>query len=579
MSALVDGPNWQERAAKKRQECANKIPEEWKIPTQLLAELETPFADKKNDLIRAQTIRKSGILTDRELEITEDYQVDDLISALADGSLTSVEVTLAYSKRAALAQQLVSCLTETMFEEARVRAVFLDGQRAQGKLVGPLHGLPISIKDNFNFKGVDSTIGMVSFLDEKSPENSPLVDILLGLGAVLFVKTNVPQTMMTTDSHNNVFDRTLNPWNTKLGPGGSSGGEGALIALRGSPLGVGTDIGGSIRIPAHCCGLYGFRPSAQRVPNGGMRGLNTSGMKFLLSCAGPLSSDLNGIETFFKSVFETEPGRLDSSVLDIPWREVPVKCSTLKIGVVPESSIFPLHPPVRRALTEAVRLLEAQGHQIVQLTEEECRIVESNEIGWSLFGLDQGSQKHLESTGEPPVPAMHYLHKQAEKLMGFYKPSLPDTTSLDPLHKLALLNTHRANLREAYRKMWLEHDLDICIAPPAQTTAVPHDTFGLAPYTTFTNVLDVSQITAATLCSNSNTYRSILLVSYHSGKSASRMPMKALWLMNTNLGLTVNDFEQLKGTPCSIQLFTTTMRDEECLQMAKQIDQCLKNSI
>lgn len=83
-----------------------------------------------------------------------------------------------------------------MFEEARERAVFLDGQRAQGKLVGPLHGLPISIKDNFNFKGVDSTIGMVSFLDEKSPENSPLVDILLGLGAVLFVKTNVPQTMM-----------------------------------------------------------------------------------------------------------------------------------------------------------------------------------------------------------------------------------------------------------------------------------------------------------------------------------------------------------------------------------------------
>lgn len=214
-------------------------------------------------------------------------------------------------------------------------------------------------------------------------------------------------------------------------------------------------------------------------------------MKFILSCAGPLSTDLNGIETFFRSVFDAQPARLDSTILDIPWREVPVK-STLRIGVVPESSIFPLHPPVRRVLAEAVRLLEAQGHQIIHLTEEECRIMQSNEIGWTLFGMDQGSKKHLESAGEPPVSAMHYLMKQAAKIMSFYKPTLPDTTSLDPLHKLALLNTHRAELREAYRKTWLQHDLDICIAPPAQTTAVLHDTFGVAPYTTLTNVLDVS---------------------------------------------------------------------------------------
>lgn len=90
----------------------------------------------------------------------------------------------------------VSCLAETMFEEAQERAQYLDDLRAQGKLAGPLHGLPISIKDNFRFKGRDATIGMVSFLDDVSTENSALVDILLDLGAVLYVKTNVPQTMM-----------------------------------------------------------------------------------------------------------------------------------------------------------------------------------------------------------------------------------------------------------------------------------------------------------------------------------------------------------------------------------------------
>lgn len=87
-----------------------------------------------------------------------------------------------------------------MFTEAQARARYLDDLRAQGKSAGPLHGLPVSIKDNFHYKGTESTIGMVSFLDDVSTENSPLVDILLELGAVLYVKTNIPQTMMVQRS-------------------------------------------------------------------------------------------------------------------------------------------------------------------------------------------------------------------------------------------------------------------------------------------------------------------------------------------------------------------------------------------
>ncbi|KAJ5200773.1 Amidase [Penicillium cf. griseofulvum] len=557
MSSLDGNVPWQGKAAKKRQECASKLPQGWKLSEQFMAGFQAPISELKNDLIRTEAIRKSGILTDRELKITEDYTVISLISALADGTLTSAEVTLAYCKRAALAQQLVSCLTETMFPEAQERAEYLDKLRAQGKLAGPLHGLPVSIKDNFHYKGTESTIGMISFLDEKSSANSPLVDILLELGAVLYVKTNIPQTMMTTDSHNNVFGRTLNPWNTTLGPGGSSGGEGALIALRGAPLGVGTDIGGSVRIPAHCCGLYGFRPSAARVPNGGMRVCTTSGMKFILSCAGPLSSDLGGIETFFRSVFDAQPARYDSTIIDIPWREVYIK-PTLRIGVVPESSIFPLHPPIQRVLAEAIHLLEAQGHHIIYLDEKDCRVMEANEIAWNFFTLDQASQKHLESAGEPPVPAMFYMLKQGEKLRQFYKSSLPEMTTLDRLDKVALLNTRRAELREVYRKLWLQHNLDVCIAPPAQTTAVPHDTFGVAPYTTLTNLLD---------------YPSCILPF---GKVGELDAKESFELDGNQLGAEYN-FEQLEGAPCSIQLFTTTMRDEECLQIAKQIDQCLKS--
>ncbi len=113
--------------------------------------------------------------------------------------------------------------------------------------MGPLHGLPISLKDSFQVKDHPTTIGMIAFLDHKSEANSAVVDLLLDLGAVVYCKTNVPQTLMAPDSHNYVFGRALNPWNTSLGAGGSTGGEGALLAMRGSPLGVGTDIAGMFK--------------------------------------------------------------------------------------------------------------------------------------------------------------------------------------------------------------------------------------------------------------------------------------------------------------------------------------------
>lgn len=107
MDSLDQPPTWPTRVAQKRQERAGKIPPEWRISDEFKATYRMPFSEQTNDLIRTQAIRKSGILTERELEITEDYTVQSLLDALADGTFTSVEVTVAYSKRAAVAQQLV----------------------------------------------------------------------------------------------------------------------------------------------------------------------------------------------------------------------------------------------------------------------------------------------------------------------------------------------------------------------------------------------------------------------------------------------------------------------------------------
>lgn len=255
---------------------------------------------------------RCGILNKQELNITENCDATALLENLASGQFTAVEVTTAFSKRAAIAQQLTNCLTETFFEMARNRARELDDHlAATGKTVGPSHGLPISIKESFSVSGIPTTLGFVSFLD-RPPQatNSALVDVLLAAGAVLYVKTNIPQTMMTADSHNNVFGRVLNPHRLNLGAGGSSGGEGALVAMRGSVLGIGTDIAGSIRIPALCCGVVGSKPSVGRVPYGGQLSGARPGGTGIAPVAGPLCHTVRDAELLLKVVFSTQMRRI-----------------------------------------------------------------------------------------------------------------------------------------------------------------------------------------------------------------------------------------------------------------------------
>lgn len=129
-----------------------------------------------------------------------------------------------------------------------------------------MYGLPISLKDNFYVRGLDTTVGFVAWANDPTPvdKESQLVTLLRAAGAIVLCKTNVPTAMMMAESYNNVFEYTSNPHNTRLSSGGSSGGESSLLALKGTPLGIGTDIGGSVRIPASKTGIYALKPSFGR---------------------------------------------------------------------------------------------------------------------------------------------------------------------------------------------------------------------------------------------------------------------------------------------------------------------------
>lgn len=188
--------------------------------------------------------------------------------------------------------------------------------------------------------------------------------MLLDLGAVLHCKTNLPQSIMTGDSDNNVFGRTLNPRNKLLTAGGSTGGEGVLLALRGSIFGVGTDIAGSIRVPSVCNGVYGFRPSVGLIPHGGVRDLTPPGTDGVRSTVGPMATSLRDCSLFIESILQADTWKYDSSCISIPWigLEPPRK---LRVGVALNDGVFTPSPPVRRGLKHAIDLLG--GNSDIQL--------------------------------------------------------------------------------------------------------------------------------------------------------------------------------------------------------------------
>lgn len=163
---------------------------------------------------------------------------------------------------------ILCSLTEVCFKDALEAAKHLDDYLAQhNEPIGPLHGLVTTLKDQFNAKGYDTTLGYVGRSFAPAEQDATVVKMLKALGAVVVAKTNLPQSIMWCETDNPLWGLTTNPYNRDYTPGGSTGGEAVLIAGGASMLGMGTDIGGSIRIPSHMMGIYGFKPSVSLKRN------------------------------------------------------------------------------------------------------------------------------------------------------------------------------------------------------------------------------------------------------------------------------------------------------------------------
>ena len=298
----------------------------------------------------------------------------EMLREMGAGTLTSERLVTACCARAILAAEQLTCTAEEMYADAIKEARLCDAERAKGKLRGPLHGLPFSVKDQVNVKGYDSTCGLACRVFKPADASAVAVQVWVDAGAIPFVRSNVPQCLMLPESMNAIWGFSRNPFNALRTPGGSSGGEGALIGSRASPLGIGTDIGGSIRIPSAFCGIVGLKPTPQRMSQVGVssefKGGVSDGNIAILPTLGPMARSVEDVELAMRVWCSAMPQR-DPMLPKLGWNSQASSregTRRLRFGVLRYDSFFPPAAPYGRALDSVVAGLKADGHDVVEVT-------------------------------------------------------------------------------------------------------------------------------------------------------------------------------------------------------------------
>lgn len=468
-------PEWKARARKHREYQHSLIRPEWHLNTQ---DDSIDLSDPRNTIQLVEAHLKP-----EERAITSLNQtLSSLQTAIRSRTYSAVQVTEAFCHRAALLQQLTKCLTEIFFESAIQTAREQDEYLARtGELVGPLHGIPLSIKDNHMIKGIDTTMGWVAMVGKPADEDHPGVAQYRKLGAIFYCKTNLPQSMMMSDSYNHLYGQSVNSLDRRYISGGSSGGEAALIGAGGSIVGIGTDIGGSVRIPAALQGLYGLSPTIGRFPNAESR----KGSKYIVPpVAGPMTRDLASLESFMNTYLISEPWTRDPGIHPIPWRPEHISTLTsrpLRIAYLTDDGAVRCHPPIVRAVLDTVSKLTHAGHECISWNARaESLHARAYKLWLAAVLADGGSRMQAlqDMISEPLIPGM---------LVGQPHHHL----SLDT--RVALADDIFA-LQHEYLQLWHELKLDALIAPVTQWVALKPKVWVKADmyvgYTSFVNLLN-----------------------------------------------------------------------------------------
>ena len=331
--------------------------------------------------LRAEAAAASKIPDD--ILFTSAKKIAALIKAR---KVSSTEVVSAYIKRIEAVNPKLNAVVFPIFERALSEAKFADEATAKGKSFGPLHGVPCTMKDSHEVQGVVSTGGTLGRKGYIPARDATYVARVRAAGAIILGKTNTPELTLSGQTTNLIYGKTHNPYKLGFQPGGSTGGGASIIAAGGSPFDIGTDFGGSIRGPAHFCGIAGLKPTTGRVPRTGHI-VDYGGYFDAFQVIGPMARWVEDLELITPLI--SGPDYIDAAIAPAPWLE-PRDVDLKKIKVVfylNNGSEKPLTPETEAAVKATVKLFSDLGVTVV----ENCPtalIRESQEIRNALSSSD-----------------------------------------------------------------------------------------------------------------------------------------------------------------------------------------------
>jgi len=516
-------------------------------------------------------------ISSSEVDSVTSLDIIELIKQLKCGQLTPSVVLNAYQTKALEAHKKLNCLVEPLLE-AQTDALALDTLDPAEK--GLLYGVPVSLKDCFAIKGYDCTIGCSRYIDQPFDDDCVIAKVLKKHGAIPFVKTNIPQTMLSYESTNPIFGRTSNPHDLTRSAGGSSGGEAALIAAGGSILGVGTDIGGSVRAPAACCGICALKPTGLRISKKGKHGV-LNGQTNITSAMGPMSSSVDGLILFMRAICTSEMYKLDPTIPVQPFREEILNDKRqLTIGYFEYNGCFEVIPAVARGVHEAKAALEAMGHKVVPWNFIESTASVAKDLYFSCIAADGGNElvdilkyDALDDAVDGLYRLLSYPHLVKRvvaallRLIGSRDTRVANALGIRDRTEVWKGSMQVKALQAKVIEDWQQKGLDGIICPTQAIVAVPHGypkhVTVAASYLNFFNIVDfpagslpVSTVTAA--------------------DEASMEDYPKFDQMSSTHTIIKECMRNSEGLPVNVQVVTLPYQEELCLRIMKDVETSLK---
>src|SRR5579859_4434633 len=309
-----------------------------------------------------------------------------MAARLRDRAISSVELVEAHLRQIEKLNPKLNAFVVVRAEQARQEARLAEAAISRGEALGPLHGVPVTVKDSFDLADYPTLCGSKFRIGHRAARDATAVARLRAAGAIVLGKTNCPEFLWNYETDNYTTGRTNNPWDLERTSGGSSGGESAAIAACCSAGGIGSDGGGSIRIPAHFTGICGLKPTPGRIPSTGHFPAS-AGPFAQLGVVGPLARTIGDVQLLFEAMAGPDIG--DPAAAPVPVRRPgEEEVRALRVGYFEDENHHPATPETRAAVRAAAKKLEDGGLNVSPFRFD--ALEKARELWWQLFGLAGG---------------------------------------------------------------------------------------------------------------------------------------------------------------------------------------------